>query len=611
FNKRTDEYGGSLENRTRFAKEVLHAVRKKCGTNFIIIMRLNCRDYIEGGLEIDDMATIACEIEKEEIVDIFNITAGVFDSPFYPVVPYMSIPRGVYSEFSKIIKEKLVKTPVSVVGRINTPEIAEKILLENRSDMVTVGRALIADPFFPQKISENNLKDIRYCIGCNACLNQIMIEEPVACAVNVNFLGTDEDIQKTTEKKKILIIGAGPAGLETARVCAIRGHDVQLIDKASKIGGSLNAASSSPLKNEIKHLINYYDNELSKLNVKINLETTFSESTLESFKPDIAVITVGSECLLPEIKGLVEKGYYSYKDVLKGKIPDGKRIAILGGGMIGLDVADYLADKDKEITILEESKALGSDLYALVGVEVAPTTLKHTNINAELDFTIAEIKNNEIIGKREDQEIAIGFDDIVIALAKKTDFIYEEDLIEKISKVFKIGDCKKPRKIKEAIEEGYNLGLNIDTAKGIELMDMQSDNENDIKQIIIRKIKDSSFNISDIPLYLEVMVEICNTNEKIQKKSSKIKLQFQFSIENGSNYWIKITNGHFTTGEGKLAEADVSIIMQKSIAAGIFTGEVNATSAYMRKQIKFLGSMRHGLKFQQWTNAVTEELGLG
>ncbi|MBD3192615.1 MAG: NAD(P)-binding protein [Candidatus Heimdallarchaeota archaeon] len=609
FNKRKDEYGGSLKNRARFALEVLRAVRKKCGDDFLIIFRLNCRDYIEGGLEVNKLAKIAKMLE-ENGVDLINITAGFFDSPLYPVVPYMNVPRGVYSEYSAIIKKELLKTPISVVGRINTPEIAEKILTEERADMVTIGRALIADPNFPKKIQEGNEEAINLCIGCNTCLNQIMIEEQVSCAVNPNLLGTNEDLPKTEQPQKVLIIGAGPAGLEAARVLHLRGHEVFVIDQREKIGGSLNLATVAPMRYEIKNLLEHYRYVVDDLGINIQLETPYNHKLLEKFQPEAVIIATGTTLKIPEIKSLDESDYLLYSDVLSGNVPSGKEIVVLGGGMRGIDVGDYLAEKGKSVTIIEETGSLGSDLYALVAQEIVPRIMDNENIKVILDTKIEEINGKQLIGKQKKEYFSTNFDHLVIATNPEPDCPFEAELKEKVSKVFKIGDCKKPRKIHEAVNEGYELGLNIESIKGLPKEGDAAETERDLRTIVVKKVQERTFTLEDIPDYLEVMVNICNTSEKIQKKARRLKLQFQFSIEDGPNYWIKIQNGQFTTGEGQVEDPDVTIEMQKAVAAGIFTGDVNTTAAYMRKQIKFQGSMRHGIKFQKWTNEVTKELGL-
>jgi len=610
YNKRTDEYGGSLENRMRIAQEILHAIRDKCGQDFIIGFRLNCRDYIEGGLEIEEMTKIAVALEKNG-VDLLNITAGIFDSPYYPVVPFMNIPRGVYSEYSAIIKKAVQKVPVCVVGRINTPEIAEEILQEGRADMVAMGRALIVDPFFPKKVQDEKRDEMIICPACNACLNQILIEESLKCAINPNVLGTDDDIGRTTDSKRVLIVGAGPGGLEAARVAKLRGHEVLLIDSKDKIGGNLLLAKVSPMKSEINTVLNYYEKTVEKLAIPLKLNTTFNEKLVEDFKPNVAILATGSKKQIPTIDGLIADQVSTYEEVLNGNIPEGDTILVLSGGMIGIEVADYLTSKGKSVILIEESSVLGADLYSLVGSEIVQQTFDNKRIKVYVGTSIKEIQKNEAILVENNEEKIVPFDDIVIASEPKPFCDIEEDLKKLVPKVFKIGDCKmkRVRKMLDAIHEGYEIGLTLETAEPPKTIDDISSEEG-LRGIVINKVKSGTFDIEDIPEYLEVLVEICNENKKIQSKSKKSKLNFQFKIVPGPGFWINIDNGKFSTGEGILETNDVLIEMDKSVAAGIFTGEVNAASAYMSKQIKFIGPMRHGMKFQAWTNTVKKELGL-
>ena len=597
YNDRKDEYGGSFENRIRLAIEVLKAIREKCGDNFIVGFRLNCRDFIEGGLEINEMVKIAVRLE-EEGVGLLNITAGIFDSPYYPVVPFMNQPQGVYSDYAAEIKKAVKKTPVCVVGRITTPEIAEKILLEEKADMVAMGRASIADPFFPMKIQENRREAIKICPSCNACLNQILIEEPLRCAINPNVIGNYEDILPAEKKMKVLILGAGPAGLEAACIASIRGHQVKIIDKADKIGGNLNIASAAPIKKEMKNVILNYQYLINKYGIDIQLNTPYNSDIVKDFQPEVAIIASGSKPNIPEINGLDSIEYSIYHDVLNGKIPSGSNIAILGGGMIGIETANYLADKEKKISLIEENAVLGADLYSLVGSELVQRTYDDKSVEVYTNTIIKEINGEELICKQNENEFKIKFENLVIATEAKPYADFEAELKELVPKVFKIGDCKQRtvRKLLDAVSDGYEIGMTLETATPTPtITDFKG--KGGLRDLLVTKVKSGQFGIEDIPDYLKVLVEICNENKKIQSKSKKTKLAFIFKVAPGPSFWIKIQNGKFTTGEGTLEQQDVIIEMNKNIAAGIFTGEVNASAAYMSKQLKFIGPLRHGMKF--------------
>ncbi|MHA1221224.1 MAG: oxidoreductase, partial [Candidatus Heimdallarchaeota archaeon] len=610
FNNRTDEYGGSLENRVRLAVEVLQATRDKCGEDFIIGFRLNCRDYIEGGLEVEDMAKIAVILENKG-ADLLNITAGIFDSPYYPVVPFMNQPRGVYADHTAVIKKAVKKIPICAVGRINTPEIAEEILQNDKADLVAMGRALIADPMFPNKVKNGMRMTMKICPACNTCLNQILIEEQLACAINPNLFKTEQEIQPADKKMKVLIIGAGPAGLVAGFVSKTRGHEVVVIEKDDKIGGNLNIGSKAPMKHELTEVINNLKGGIKGINLDVRLKTPYNSSIVNEFKPDVAIIATGSVPDIPEIKGLNKKNIFLFDEVFNGKIPDGKSIAILGGGMIGIELANLLSSKGKMITLIDENAVLGADLFSLVGSEIVQRTYDDEAVKVFTSTEVNEVKDHLLLCTQNESPIEIPYDDLIVATEPKPFCDFESEIKELVPKVFKIGDCKKRnvRKLVNATAEGYQIGITLDTAEPEpSITDIQVGEG--LRGLVIAKIKSGTFGIEDIPEYMEVMRDICNENPRIQSKSKKSVLAFQFKIVPGPSFWIKINNGKFTIGDGTLEHNDVIIEMNKNIAAGVFTGDVNAAAAYMSKQIKFIGPLRHGMKFQQWTNTVMKELDI-
>ncbi len=460
-NKRTDEYGGSLENRARALIETLTAVKGRCGKDFIVSYRLNGNDYIERGLEVEETAKVAKMLEDTG-VDLVHISAGIFDSKGYPTVPYMNYPKGVFSEYAARVKKELTRTPVAAVGRINTPEIAEEILKEGKADLVAIGRGLIADPYFVVKLKEGKRNLIRICMGCNACLNRILSMKSVACAINPNVIASDEDFKNAKGKKKVLIIGSGPGGLEAARVSKLRGHYVLLIDKGDKIGGTMHLAKVAPMKAEVENAIVFYKNILKELEVEIRLNTEFSQEIISEFKPDVAILATGSVPFIPPIKGLNQTSYYVYDEVLKGKIPDGEKIAIVGGGMVGLEVAEYLSHLNKAITIIEMLQRIGMNVYAFVGKEVIPIIEEDKNIKIFVNTKVEEIQDYKLIGVNKNGTIIkIKFDDLIIAMGAQPNCEIEQEVKNLVPEVFLIGDYKKIRKIFDAVEEGYKIALKI------------------------------------------------------------------------------------------------------------------------------------------------------
>jgi len=610
-NKRRDEYGGGFDDRIRLHMEVLNAVRSNCRSDFIIAFRLNGRDYIDGGIEIEETCRLA-QILEQGGLDLLNVTGGVFDSPGFPVVPYMNYPRGVFADAAGRIRQSLSgRTPVCVVGRINTPESAEKILNEGKADLIALGRALIADPDFPGKVAEGRADQIRPCIGCNACLDRIMTEQPVACTVNAGLLDENASATPPQQQRRVLVAGAGPAGLEAARTAAQRGHHVTLIEAGERIGGALHAASSAPMKQEIRQLVPYYERLLQELPIDLRLSTRLTAALVKDLHPDTLILATGSGFEVSGIQGVESCAHSTYAELLSGTIPAGKRICVLGGGMIGLDVADLLAGMRKQVTIVEAGKRLAADLYALVGREMEAVVARSEHIRIYLQTTVSRIHDQVLYGERDGTSLEIPFDHLVLASGRIAAPNPLDGAERQVEQVIRIGDCGQPGLIFNAIHGGYQTALAI----GCPRVETQSEAEatrddRNLKSRIAGKIRSGTFALEDIPEYLELLVAACNANPKIQKKSRRAVLGFQFRIEGASDYWIRINHGTFSAGKGELDRTDVTIRMDRRIAPGIFSGRVNAASAYMAKELAFIGPMKHGIAFRGWVNLVKQQLGL-
>ncbi|MHA1145455.1 MAG: oxidoreductase [Candidatus Helarchaeota archaeon] len=460
-NKRTDEYGGTLENRMRFLLEVFDETRKQVGNEFLISVRLNGSDYVPGGLEIEETVKIAKRME-EKGADIISITGGIYDDPGYHIIPYMNAPRGTHVKFAASVKKVLKNVPVIAVGRINNPEMAESILQKNQADLIAMARALIADPFFVQKIETNKEKTIIRCIACNNCANNLLLQSEISCAVNPNLFKAENDIETAGEKKKILVVGAGPAGLEAAKIARLRGHDVVVIEKEPQIGGALNIASVAPGKEEIKSLNEYFNFILPELGIELRLNTPLSLDLVKEVNPDTLIVATGTVPLIPDIPGLNEVPYKLYSDVLSSRdLPKGQNIAIIGGGMVGIEVAELLSSKGKQITIIEQMKKLGSNIIQMVSIVTIPHVTENPAIKIHLSTKVKEISGNTLHCMTKDQPITIDFDDLVIATGVKPHQPVSDEIKEIVSNVKVIGDAAKPKKIADAVQKAYKVGLKL------------------------------------------------------------------------------------------------------------------------------------------------------
>ncbi len=339
-NKRTDEFGGSLENRMRLALEIVKAVRAKVSDKFLIIFRLSVMDLIPNGSTPDEVVIQATELEKAG-VDIFNTGIGWHEARV-PTIASM-VPPGAFKEASKRLKS-VVSVPVIAVNRINTPDIANDILNAGEADLISMARPLLADPEFFNKYQNDQTKQINICIGCNqGCLDHVFKNKRATCLVNPQAaFELDYPLDKATNSKNVLVVGAGPAGLSASCYLAQKGHKVTLIDQKSQMGGQFNLAMQIPGKEDFNHTLAYFINELERLDVSIKLETSYNESMLTQF--DDIVFATGVRPREASIKCSDDKRVFAYDEVIRGEVELGNSIAILGAGGIGFDMVAFLSE---------------------------------------------------------------------------------------------------------------------------------------------------------------------------------------------------------------------------------------------------------------------------
>ncbi|MCC5814283.1 MAG: NADPH-dependent 2,4-dienoyl-CoA reductase [Leptospira sp.] len=341
-NDRDDDWGGSFENRTRFALETIRAVRKKVGTNFIIVYRLSMLDLVEDGGNIDEVIRLAKEVELAG-ANIINSGIGWHEARIPTIA--MMVPRGAFSWVTAKVKGS-VSIPLCTSNRINTPEVAEDILARGDADMVSMARPFLADGFFVQKAMDGKPEEINTCIACNqACLDHIFQGITASCLVNPRACNeTELIIEPTTKKKKIAVVGAGPGGMSTANTAAERGHDVTLFESMDRLGGQLNIAKQIPGKDEFNETIRYFGTMMKKNNVNIQLNKRVSAKELIDGGYDEVVLATGVIPRMPPIPGIESSNVMSYVDLVLHKKPAGKQVAVIGAGGIGFDVSVYLTD---------------------------------------------------------------------------------------------------------------------------------------------------------------------------------------------------------------------------------------------------------------------------
>ena len=494
-NKRKDKYGGSLKNRIRFAKEIVVAIKEKVGKRYPVIFRLSGEDFVEDGLKIDESVEIAKELEKAG-VDAFNVSPGWHESRT-PIM-LMSIPRMSYIFLSEKIKDN-VNVPVIGSVRINDLALAEDVIDNNQSDIVSIGRPLIADPELPKKYKRKQFEDIRRCIACNqGCFDSLLGFKSISCLYNVRAGRESElKIKKAKKKKKVMIIGGGPGGMEAARVAALRGHDVHLFEKTDVLGGQLRYAYIPPGREEIVNVISFLENQIKKLNVNIELSKKVDTVTINKMKPDVVIAATGGVPLIPKITGIKEKNVVVAEDVFDNRVKVGKDVVIIGGGTIGCEIALHTAkmgamdpevacfllknkviDGDKaveltskgkrNITILEMKNKIGgrfgiSTRWVIMKQIVDAGINSITGIKVKNMSTKSIKKKDKVCVTYEDgkKDIKIFADTVIIAAGYKSNQDPTRKLNGKIDELYRIGDCVEVRTALEAIHEGFEVGLKI------------------------------------------------------------------------------------------------------------------------------------------------------
>lgn len=462
-NHRSDAYGGDLEGLLRFPIEIIHKIRETVGADYPIIFRLSGDERVAGGRTIQETKTIIPLLEQAG-VNAFHVSTGVYASFDYITAP-MAIPPGYNVSAASEVK-KATSVPVITVGRINDPRMAEEILKEGQADLVAMGRASLADPELPKKAAAGNYDDIRWCIACNqGCIDRLFDLEKICISCLVNpTVGKEREMAliPAPQSKRVLVVGGGPAGMEVARVAALRGHEVYLYEKEEKLGGQFKLAAVPPCKQEITKIINYLSIQIKKAGVKVALGQEVTEKTIDNLQPDAIVIATGGTPVIPDIPGIEEEGVVTAFDVLGGKVTPGRSILVIGGGMVGCETADFLGQiMGCRVTLVEALPRVAQD----VGGSTRYFLLQRLAQEKASIITSASVKRfvkDGVILERNGKEKTLsGFDTIVLATGIAPVNKFASKIRGRVKEMYVIGDAKQPRKALDAIAEAAEIGRKI------------------------------------------------------------------------------------------------------------------------------------------------------
>ncbi|MBF0203336.1 MAG: FAD-dependent oxidoreductase [Desulfamplus sp.] len=488
-NLRQDEYGGSFENRTRFPRQIIEMIRERVGSDFPIGVRMAGNDFVPGSTEDDLMPEIAKVYEKAG-ADILNITGGWHESKV-PQLP-MELPQSGFSFLAMNIRQA-VSIPVMASNRITTPEKAERILQDGQADMVNLGRVLIADPFWPTKAQQGRANEIRPCVACSqGCTDELFNGRPVSCIGNprAGFEG-ERIITKTNSPKQVMVIGGGVAGLEAAVTATQAGHRVEIYEKSEDIGGQIWIAAAPPHKQELLEFIRYYRAMLKKHDIPVHLNTCVDIDLIRQINPDHLIIAQGAAPLIPPIQGTDDKSVCSSWHVLKENPCLGKKVAVIGGGAVGLETAFFVAKRgtlepeilhflvtheamkmerirhymfngSSQVTVFEMLEKAGKDVGKSTKW-ILMDNLDRYGVKINTSSKVVSIKDGEVSFERDGERFQEKFDTVIIASGSKSvqtlaDQVKALDLDISFSV---IGDCVKPGKINDAIHGGFLTALSL------------------------------------------------------------------------------------------------------------------------------------------------------
>ena len=459
FNHRTDEYGGALENRVRFAREILTAVRAEVGPGFPIELRMSGSELFDGGYDLDEGCRIAHALE--DLVDIIHVSAGSYQFGFSITHPSMFREHGCNVYLAEEIK-KHVSVPVATIGGLSDPDQMEEIIASGKADLVVMGRALLADPELPNKVMANEGDDIVRCMRCFVCMAERPVTQTRRCALNPRIGRELEglDIVPAARKRKVLVVGGGIAGMVAARTAALRGHDVTLCEANDTLGGILRTEAALPFKQDMYHLGVTYAHLCEKAGVDIRLNTPVDAAFADEFGADACIVAVGSEAMTLPVPVSDDAVVRSIDELYLEGAPVGEEVVIVGGGLTGCECALLMAGKGKKVHLVEMRDGLAID----ANIRHRPILLaqiEEAGVDVALNACAQAVTADGVTVAQDGAERLIAGDTVVCAIGQRSRTAAADALRDAAPFVRIIGDAKRPSNITNAVYEGFHAALDI------------------------------------------------------------------------------------------------------------------------------------------------------
>ncbi|EEX92881.1 2,4-dienoyl-CoA reductase [Vibrio orientalis CIP 102891 = ATCC 33934] len=480
FNQRTDQYGGNFENRYRFAVEIVRGIKAICGENYPVSLRYSVKSNMKGfgqgilpnehGVEVGrDMeeGLRAAKYLQEAGFDALNVDAGTYDSWYWNHPPNYFKP-GMYAPYCKAVSE-VVDIPVLMAGRMEDPDLAAQAIEDGISDGISMGRPLLADPDIVNKIRRGRFEEVRPCLSCHlGCLGRMAEVGNISCAVNPTC-GREAEygLLPIHRTKKVVVVGGGVAGMEAARISAIRGHKVVLIEKSGQLGGNVVPGSQAPFKHDDKLLIQWFSGEMERNKVNVRMNTEATKAIIEAEKPDSIIFATGSRPIEPQWLIGKNKAHVVIAEqmLMNPEVISGDRITVVGGGLVGAEAALWMAQKGKSVTLIEADDDIigGPHGTCFANYQMLKELLVHEQVSILTSTRLVEITDNGVSIKRQGNLMEIHSDHVVLALGYESKDGLYEDLINQldVDEIYNIGDSQKSRTIMAAIWDAYEVARGL------------------------------------------------------------------------------------------------------------------------------------------------------